>query len=254
MKASAVKCWCASAGGCDRSTAEHLVSKALFPKRKLSVQGFDWCKDEPKVIGIKGMVSHILCEKHNNLLSDCDNEAVKAVSLFERSLAAPAPGSPAIDRNVDGHLLERWLLKTAINISIGSRWHIGVGMAGSEPGRASEYLVQVALGKLNFSAQLGAYFLFPKAESLHSPSEILILPLVRGDEIGGFYFELRSQPIFLNLFPGHFPETLGSVASIPLAQVLLDAPLVYRPPMVATAVGNLPTGMVRFRWDGGMQG
>lgn len=122
-------------------------------------------------------------------------------------------------------------------------------MAGSLPGLPSPYLINVAFGKLPFSAKMGAYFLFPAKETLHQPSEIIMIPLIKDGHIGGFYFELRSQGVFLNLFPGHAPPTLGAVASnLELQQGLLDAELVYRPPNIATASNGMPLSMIRFNW------
>lgn len=243
-------CWASCTGECNRLSGEHLVSEALFPERRAQVQGFDWCQDEPKTIGIGALIGKVLCVRHNNALSETDQAAVKALALFRRSASPPQPGDASLDRTIDGLILERWLLKTAINLSFQGSRHIGVGMTDSELGWPSPYLVDVALGRAEFSHLLGAHFLIPKEESQHSPTEIVVMPVVRADVIGGVYFELRSQPVFLNLFPGSAPPTLGSIADLALPQVLLDAPLVYRPEMIATAVEDRPTGLVRFRWGG----
>ena len=170
------------------------------------------------------------------------------MGLFQRS-TPPTNDDPLGDNNLDGHKFERWLLKTAINLSYGVNLHIGVGMNGSVPGLPSPYLIDVAFGKIPFTDQMGAHFLFPEKETLHNPREIVTIPLVKNDHIGGFYFELRSQAIFLNLFPGHAPPTLGTVAeSLELQQDLLNAKLVYRPPTIATASKCMPISMVRFKW------
>lgn len=96
---------------------------------------------------------------------------------------------------------------------------------------------------------MGAHFLFPAKETLHQPSEIVMIPLIKDGYIGGLYFELRSQAVFLNLFPGHSPPTLGTVAEkLGLQQALLDAELVYRPPSIATASNSMPISMIRFQW------
>lgn len=46
---------------------------------------------------------------------------------------------------------------------------------------------------------MGAHFLFPDEETQHQPTEIMITPLMKDGDIGGFYFDLRSQAVFLNL-------------------------------------------------------
>lgn len=243
------KCWAAACGGCGEGpSAEHIVSKCLFPEGVVHVSGFDWCKGETKSIGVNGLERQILCKTHNSALSETDAEAKKALGLFQRS-APPTKDDPLGNNNVDGLKLERWLLKTAVNLSYRGNLHIGVGMSGSVPGLPSPYLIDVAFGRLPFSHQMGAHFLFPAKETLHHPSEIVMIPLIKDGHIGGFYFELRSQAVFLNLFPGHAPPTLGTVAAkLELQQALLDAELVYRPPSIATASNSVPISMIRFQW------
>jgi len=223
------------------------LSKALFPDKNVYVSGFDWCKGRTVPVGINSLVRQILCEGHNNALSPADEEGVRAIELFQSQGLTPEPRKQK-SLDVDGLLLERWLLKTAINLSFEGRFHIGVGMAESEPGKVSPYLLEVAFGRVAFTHLMGAHFLVPVAESLHSPHEIVVIPLIQGQQIGGFYFELRSQAIFLNLFPGHAPDTLGAISDLPLSKELLTARLVYRPPRVATVVNGMPSGLVRFHW------
>lgn len=242
------KCWAAPCGGCgDGPSREHLLSNCLFPDGVVRVKGFDWCKDETKTVGINGLARQILCKKHNSALSNADAEAKKAVGLFQQSVQAGS--GPAANNRVDGHILERWLLKTAINTAYGGNWHIGVGMHGSIPGLPPPYLIDVAFGKLPFSHKMGAYFLFPKKETLHDPGAILSFPLVKDGCIGGFYFELRTQPVFLNLFPGHAPPALGEVAEgLELQRHLLDADLIYRPPNIVTTPRVAPPSVIYFDW------
>ncbi len=243
------KCWAAACGGCGEGpSAEHIVSKCLFPEGVVHVSGFEWCKGETKSIGVNGLERQILCKTHNSALSEADTEAKNAIALFQRS-APPTKDDPLGNNIVNGRKLERWLLKTAINLSFRGNLHIGVGMNGSMPGLPSPYLIDVAFGKLPFSHQMGAYFLFPAEETLHQPSEIIMIPLIKDGHIGGFYFELRSQAVFLNLFPGHAPPTIGTVAArLELQQALLDAELVYRPPSIATASNGMPLSRIRFKW------
>ena len=243
------KCWASSGGGCGLGPSrEHLISECLFPEKVVHVSGFDWCHGQVQSVGTSGLARQILCRAHNSLLSETDAEAKKAVEIFQRT-TPPSPEDLLGDNMVDGYKFERWLLKTAINLSYQGDQHIGVGMAGSEPGKPSPYLVEVAFGRLQFTHQMGAHFLFPDRETQHQPTEIMITPLIKDGHIGGFYFDLRSQAVFLNLFPGHAPGRLGEAASsLPLHEDLLSAKLVYRPPVIATASQGVPISMVRLRW------
>jgi len=243
------KCWAAVCGGCGEGpSAEHIVSKCLFPEGVVHASGFDWCKGETKSIGVNGLERQILCKTHNSDLSETDAEAMKAIGFFKRT-ALPDKDDPLSNNNVDGHKLERWLLKTAINLSYRGNLHIGVGMTGSVPGLPSAYLTEVAFAKQPFCHQMGAYFLFPAKPTLHQPTEIVIMPLIKEGHIGGIYFELRSQAVFLNLFPGDAPPTLGAVATnLSLQQAILDAELVYRPRRIGTTVNGMPTSTITFQW------
>ena len=244
------KCWAAPCGGCGGGPSrEHLLSKCLFPEGVVHVSGFDWCKGETKSVGINRLGRQILCKAHNSALSETDLEAKKAVSLFQR-YRPPTKDDPLGDNIVDGHKFERWLLKTAINLFYTSNLLIGVGMNRSNPGLPSPYLIDVAFGKIPFSHQMGVYFLVPEGETLHQVSEIISIPLIKDGHIGGFYFELRSQAVFLNLFPGHAPQTLGAITEqLEVQQALLDAKLVYRPPRIATASSGIPISMIKFNWS-----
>lgn len=101
------KCWAAACGGCGEGpSAEHIVSKCLFPEGVVHVSGFDWCKGETKSIGVNGLERQVLCETHNSALSETDAEAKKAIDLFQPT-APPTKGDPLGNNNVDGHKLER---------------------------------------------------------------------------------------------------------------------------------------------------
>ena len=210
-KSRSRNCWAKYRGDCSNDISdEHLLSKALFPDKIVYVSGFDWCEGEQKQIGINSLVRKILCVKHNNLLSDSDNEAVKALDLFRYESTGSAERQSNQGRIINGIFLEKWLVKTAINFSIGGNRHIGVGMNDSEVGHPSPYLLAVAFGDLNLSHGMGAYFLYPTGYYPYIPGEIIVMPIIKDDYIGGFYFGLRGQPVFLNLIPGTSPNVFNS--------------------------------------------
>ena len=46
-------CWAASLGDCSKKMSrEHTVSRSLFATDEVMVQGFPWCANEPKKIGV----------------------------------------------------------------------------------------------------------------------------------------------------------------------------------------------------------
>lgn len=234
------RCWANYRSDCDRGMSrEHLLSKALFPDQTVYVSGFDWCNGEEIRIGINSLQRRFLCGKHNNDLSPADEAGVKAIEAF---------ATGAYQGEIQGSLLERWLLKTAINLSIGHDHHIGWGMAESVPGWPSPYLLAVAFGEIPFTAKMGAYFIFPNNTYSHKPSEILITPIHRAGKIGGFLFGLRGQYIFLNIYPGHAPLPINTLAPGIFPSPFDVAEMTYRPSAITTQIDQRPLTTINIRW------
>jgi hypothetical protein len=222
------KCWANYRGDCDRGMSdEHLLSKALFPEKVVYVSGFSWCGEKEHRIGINSLQRRFLCTKHNNDLSLTDEEGARAVKAFALGKTEKA---------LHGPLLERWLLKTAINLSIDSELHIGCGMNNSTPSWPSPYLLAVAYGDLPFSAKMGMYFLIPCGSYAHRDGEIVVVPIHRDGEIGGFLFGLRGQFVFLSLFPGHVPPNLGTLVPELFPAPLNVAEMIYRPRSISIQI------------------
>lgn len=239
MRSSYSDCWANYRGDCDRGMSrEHLLSKALFPDRFVYVSGFDWCKHEKRV-GIDSLQRRILCAKHNNDLSPTDEAAKHAIDAF-------AAGDS--DKVLNGALLERWLVKTAVNFSIGSSCHLGVGMSDSKPGWPSPYLLAVAFGDEVLCAKMGAYFLFPVVPCVHRAGEILLVPVQKEGFIGGFIFGLRGQFVFLNLFPGHAPPQIHKLVPGLLPESIAMAPLCYRPTVFTVQSQDSNKREVHISW------
>ena len=240
MRADYSACWANYRCDCDRGMSkEHLLSKALFPDQLVYVSGFAWCEGTEKRVGINSLQRKFLCAKHNNDLSQTDQAAVLAISAFTTGKGTPP---------VMGLLLERWLLKTAINLSVGSNLHIGSGMADSKTGWPSPYLLAVAFGDLLFSACMGAYFLLPQQPYSHRAGEFLVTPIYRDGAIGGFVFGLRGQFVFLSLYPGHVPPAIGLLAPSLLPEPLGTATLVYRPHSLLLQIGSSAPINVQLEW------
>ena len=119
------KCWASSYSDCDgKLSREHLISKSLFLTNEINVKGYPWCKDEEITIGLSNLTSKILCQKHNKLLSNIDEAGATAFRIFRevrnlsnvRSKIRPRRWNIKRHR-IDGYNLERWFLKTLINLS-----------------------------------------------------------------------------------------------------------------------------------------
>jgi hypothetical protein len=124
-------CWALCLGDCGEGmTGEHLVSEGLFQTNDITVQGFPWCLDTAKKIGLASLVANILCKKHNNALNELDTAASDAFKVFReavhlnhvRQKLKRQPAWNVKRFTIDGPRLERWFLKTLINISFGGQW------------------------------------------------------------------------------------------------------------------------------------
>jgi hypothetical protein len=114
-------CWARAIGGCSSKVSrEHYVSQSLWPDPTIEVVGFPWCKDEPKRIGLGSLTAKILCDVHNAALSPLDAAAGAAMDTLRRVVAfrpnRRRRSKKGVRFDIDGPLLERWFLKTAIGL------------------------------------------------------------------------------------------------------------------------------------------
>lgn len=197
------KCWANDFGNCsNKMSLEHYVSKGVFDGTMVQVQGGEWCLDKPKIVGLSSLGAKILCTKHNNQLGEfIDYEGVKLLNFLKNKDTF----SNCEELFVDGYLIERWLLKTAINLNINSNNILGVGMNHENLSKVPNYLQHVAFGKLNFAYGMGLYVLPSHTECGVENSFFTTFPVVKNNEIGGIYFNLCGLGLFLSLYPGEYP-------------------------------------------------
>jgi hypothetical protein len=198
-------CWVTCLGDCsDKLSREHLVSRAFFSAGSIVVQGMPWCKGEPKEIGIDSAVSKLLCTRHNSALSPLDLTAGRFAAAVrehcrlytERSQSRRSDLSfRRLD--IDARLLERWLLKTMINLNAGGQLIIGEG-PGS-PGRPTETLVNAVFGKKMPQGQFGMHVATRVGMRLDLIERVSFAPLIfKGTEIHGSFFNVHGLLCYLS--------------------------------------------------------
>jgi hypothetical protein len=204
-------CWALCLGDCGEGmTGEHLVSKSLFDTNEIIVQGFPWCLDTPKKIGLASLVANILCKKHNSALSELDTAASNASKVFReavhlnhvRQKLKRQPAWNVKRYRIDGPRLERWFLKTLINISFGGQWTIGPGTHTA--GCVSCDLVETAFGRRPFGIGAGMYTIAHMGQQVVSEDRVNFTPLTQDNNLNGARFNFRGHSIFLNLLPQTF--------------------------------------------------
>lgn len=248
------RCWANGYGKCsDKISREHLVSSGIFEDRNIYISGHSWCHDRKQKISVASLTAKILCTKHNSAISPLDDEGINAVRLFEQFFPENMKSNhkaPFKDV-IDGHLFERWLLKTAINNSVKSNLHIGAGMSESNPGKPSPYLLAVVFGELQFTHHMGLYVIGNSAPISLTAGQFTIVPIHKDGNIGGFYFHIRGLNFFLSLYPGHSVpslKSLGMTEGIGIYKELLDSVPFYRPTYINVFdVCSVPQ-QVTFSW------
>lgn len=210
-----IKCWAECLGDCsDEQSGEHIVSRGLFSD-VVSVQGFSWCK-EPRQIGINKLTKNILCTHHNNTLSPVDQAAIDAFNVFREATRLGNVRQTLEERRwsvaqfqIDGAGLERWFLKTLINVAAGGKEKIGP--RSTEPGKPSCDLVEIAFARRRFVNGGGLHGAGEVGETINSEDRVTFTPLFDPTSefvlAGAFFF--RAFRFMLALDEAGFPERLN---------------------------------------------
>jgi len=206
-------CWAACLCNCSGKTSrEHIVSRNLFESETIEVSGFSWCKNEEKEISLSSLTSKILCIKHNNDLSEVDIGGGQAFAIFRemtRLSNVREKMKPRLWRvvrhNINGLLLERWFLKTLINISFNKEYPIG--KLSDNVGLPTKELVEIVFGIRGFSGRGGLYSVAHVGQKIDSYDKVIFAPLIKDNSfiIGGL-FSFRGFRFLIFTEPDGPPE------------------------------------------------
>lgn len=249
-------CWAVELGDCgNEGSKEHLVSAALFEGDRIDVVGFHWCKDEPKSVGIASLASGILCKKHNNALSPLDSSAVRAFDSLRR--AAKLSNTRGKERLrkwkvqrievPDPWLLERWFLKTAINLIVVSPGENVWRQTGSRAVNPPRRLVRVAFGLEPMAQPMGLYAAVSLGEDVPFSDRVEFAPLMYGGAniIGGL-FVFRGLRFVLHLEGHQLPAVLNVPGST--EQRWATSGLHYHLKRINWKVGRHLSHYLQFLW------
>jgi hypothetical protein len=211
-------CWASPLGKCStKLSGEHLVSGALFEDDLVTVQGLPWCREAPKTIGLANLTAKILCDYHNHELSPVDEAGVAAFKIF-REISTQSNRRKQMTRGswkvlryqIDGTGLERWFLKTLINICYQGSFPIG--RASVVAGQPTSDLVEVAYGHRRFERKAGLYSIIRTGMQISSTENFTFSPLLKHQHhIEGGLFSFRGFLYLLFLEPDGPPDPLDGV-------------------------------------------
>ena len=203
------KCWANCLGDCDGGMSrEHIVSKCLYGEN-VKVKGFPWCKDEWAYRSIDNVTSKVLCRRHNSALSPLDDAACDTLETIGQAFDLWHVRSKYLSRSwtvshfrTNMLLLERWCLKTLINVNLNLKpgWPID----GDSPTPTDE-LVGIAFGKEKFKPPMGLYVWVsdePEQSTVNlMEGEITVQTETSNNRLSGASFDMWGMKFLLNLHP-----------------------------------------------------
>jgi hypothetical protein len=249
-------CWAVELGDCDgQQSGEHIVSGGIWTGPTVDVIGFPWCKDSPKKIGIGALTANILCRRHNSLLSPLDSaakEAFKGLATASqlangRRRILTRPWTPIII-HTNGTLLERWCLKTALNIAYIKRPRLNWGISPGLPSdRVPLELVRAAFGHDPIRRPMGLYALAAVEAPIKLSEEVHIATLLTGPNfLAGVHIRFYGLQFFLYMMQ----EALGPTLPLVGEDVIEwgDRQLLYHLQEVRCNIGAFFSHRVDFVW------
>ncbi len=258
------ECWARCLGGCGgKISGEHIVTESLWEGDRICVQGFQWCRPTYKEISVRNFTSNILCERHNSLLSDIgvDGGGTSAFDVFrqvakvhDQRLANIEAGFwtgrfDICEYSIDGSLVERWLLKTLINMELSGDQGLTLGPY-DDAERPHCDLVKMVYGLCPFPGSSGLYLVEDSSPTLTFLPGLRYLSHLKklGSRTyvaaGGFWF--RGFQFLLSLEP----EGLSGTAERCDAggHVLGTLNLLYHPQAFDFRDQEFPSQTIRFTW------
>ena len=180
------------------------------------MKGLEWCPDESKTIGVEGLTRNILCEGHNSDLSPLDAAALHTFDCFDEAIKLrdfrqqyhPKTKWTLRTFDVDGLLLERWFLKTLINISFDKEWIIGA--REHEPGKPSLELIEIAFGRRSFCENEGLHVSIYQGYKGDLRQGLSFASLTEGNNLVGGRFFFAGLQFLLSLYPDQPLRSDGS--------------------------------------------
>ena len=181
-----MKCWAKSIGNCDGKSLEHYVTKSIFSSGIVKVKGLHWCKEE-KQVGLSGLGRKILCRNHNSLLSSLDSEAVNLMHALKYAVELRGvrsklkPQKWSVHRKfINGPNIERWFLKTLINLSYDEKDKYIVPL---------EELADICYGKSKFKMPMGLYMAASKGDNISIDETFSMAPIWKDNStlVGGIF-------------------------------------------------------------------
>jgi hypothetical protein len=250
-------CWANILGDCNGGlSGEHIITESLFLGDCIGVKGLPWCREGHKFIGKASYTANILCRSHNSDLSPVDDAGANAFAAFRMMTTIYNNRSgmlqyrvwcgrfDVIEQHVDGAGLERWLLKTLINMELAGKQSLPVGPNAPAGGGIDPALVEIAFGLRSFLGRAGLYFAAFDAEAIDMQERVQYTSWIMDAEGSSFVaagaFSFFGFRFFLCLEEMGFPDSVNLRGR--------ELKLLHHINMINVDLNNRPSQQVNFSW------
>ncbi len=174
----------------------------------------------------------MLCKRHNETLSPTDSEAGKLLRILNRFVTRAEMRSRGSDHNGDvdtyalsGSLLERWFLKTVINLTFGQP------LADGSRWAPQENWVRIIFGLTPFPDDCGLYFGELIARDIPPGKSALNIQMFKEEDrvvgaqfrLNEFLFIISMVPLLLNEETRYHPDAIKEIRDGDTKQVITFA-------------------------------
>jgi hypothetical protein len=217
------------------------------------VRGLPWCREGHRFIGKVNFTANILCRAHNSDLSPVDAAGAAAFAVIRETALIHDTRTAMLEKGVwagrfddigheiDGDGLERWLLKTLINMEVSAKQALPIGQ-NTAHGVDIE-LVEIAFGRRTFRGKAGLHWAGFQGEAVNMEERIQNVSWIRGDPpryVAAGAFVFYGLRFFLCLEPSGFPDALEMNGN----QLLL----MRHVEQINVQISEKPSQHIKFRW------
>jgi hypothetical protein len=252
VRQTTMYCWARTRGDCcNTQSGEHYISAALFSGLTMRIQGFSWCRNKEVEIPVSRARANILCKHHNEALSPLDSAGTRGFRALRaawelhsiREKMRPHPWMIK-QHKIQGRLLERWFLKTLVNLVCAEDGDIGWA-DGSPRAAPPPALVDCCFGPDRLVLPMGLYMIAASGMELADRDFLRFSPLLESGRIVAGIFEFCGFHFLLSVWNEPLPEGLFQANGPKGSRA---AELMYHPRVFEMRNGGRLSQVVRLTW------
>lgn len=169
--------------------------------------------DEQVEIGLSSIVSKILCKRHNELLSPLDEAGAASFSTL-REITRLENKREHLKRRmwnvirykINGSMLERWFIKTAINIVCAQNQEVTWRESKTPRLEPPSAVVEAVFGNRKIPPDMGLFCAANAGQEVVLSSHITFAPLLLDRAVCAAIFEFSGFRFVISLSDGPMPD------------------------------------------------